>query len=1063
MAANIERPVHRARLLLASSSVAALLVGCGGPAIAACYTGPFTGGYTNSGATPCITVNNTSFTGALGNTGTIAPGPTGIAVVNHGTITGQITDSGTISASSHGILIDRTSAVSAGAFFSTIAITGPTFSGGISNSGSITGNRTAILVAAPTFLGGISNSGMVTAFVNGIQIRDGGLFSGGVSNSGTVIAASFQSGGALTVSRMPTFVGGITNSGIITGSSGIFVGSVSTFTGGITNSGTISSLKSNGIGLNSLAQFSASGAGGGITNTGSISAFITGISVYNNISTFSGGITNAGTISAAKNGIGLSFAPTANKYGTVSNFSGNVANAGTIAAAATGIGILASTFTGNVTNSGTISAGKRGIGLGFSSTGSFAMVYGVSTFSGNVSNSGTITAATGIYIGAGVNFAGGGAVVNSGTITGTRAAIDASQATSPIIIDQNAGLLSGNVLLSANADVLNINGGTIAGNIIGSGASDTVNFQTGGTYTETNTFTGINQVNINSSMTFVLNSTGNSATNVDVGAISGGALAGTGSIAVTGAVTLDSGGVLLPGSATAPLGTFTITGGVAFDSGSGYGIRIAPGAGNNSATDVNGTATLGGNGTVIVKPALGHYAPTVYTIMTTPGPANLIGQFADLALVGVFSGTMTLDYVTNPGDVDLDVSGYGLFGTPAGAGANQQNVVNGLNNYIFGGGTLPTGFANLGNLSGPAYLNALTQLDGEAAAGAGKGASQLMTDFLDLMFDMSVEGRGGGGGAGGGASGFSDEEAASLPPDVALAYSGAMKAPPKQSFEQRWNAWASAFGGTNKSDGDPASGSSNVAASSYGFAGGMDYHVTPQTLYGFALAGGGTNWNVAQNLGSGRSDAFQAGVYGITHAGPAYLSGALAFANHWFTTSRIALGDDLTAKFQGQSYAARGEVGYRYAVPLSGYIVGVTPYAALQAQDFRTPSYGETDLTGGGLGLRYSAASATDTRSELGARFDNLEVFGGMPLVLRARAAWAHDWISNPALGAVFQALPGSNFTVNGAKPPQDSALTSAAAELHINANWTASAKFDGEFASTSQTYAGTGTLKYSW
>ena len=98
----------------------------------------------------------------------------------------------------------------------------------------------------------------------------------------------------------------------------------------------------------------------------------------------------------------------------------------------------------------------------------------------------------------------------------------------------------------------------------------------------------------------------------------------------------------------------------------------------------------------------------------------------------------------------------------------------------------------------------------------------------------------------------------------------------------------------------------------------MDYHVTPQTLYGFALAGGGTNWNVAQNLGSGRSDAFQAGVYGITHAGPAYLSGALAFANHWFTTNRIALGDHLTAKFQGQSYAARGEVGYRYAVPLAG-------------------------------------------------------------------------------------------------------------------------------------------------
>ena len=63
-------------------------------------------------------------------------------------------------------------------------------------------------------------------------------------------------------------------------------------------------------------------------------------------------------------------------------------------------------------------------------------------------------------------------------------------------------------------------------------------------------------------------------------------------------------GALTPGSLTAPLGTFTINGDLAFNSGSGYGIQIAPGAGNNSATDVNGTATLGGNGTVVVKPAL---------------------------------------------------------------------------------------------------------------------------------------------------------------------------------------------------------------------------------------------------------------------------------------------------------------------------------------------------------------------------------------------------------------------------------------------------------------------------
>ena len=82
-------------------------------------------------------------------------------------------------------------------------------------------------------------------------------------------------------------------------------------------------------------------------------------------------------------------------------------------------------------------------------------------------------------------------------------------------------------------------------------------------------------------------------------------------------------------------------------------------------------------------------------------------------------------------------------------------------------------------------------------------------------------------------------------------------------------------------------------------------------------------------------------------------------------------------------------------------MIGVTPYAALQAQSFHTPSYSETDLTGGGFGLSYNAMSASDTRSELGARFDDLTMLGAMPLMLRARAAWAHDWVSNPSMGAV--------------------------------------------------------------
>jgi outer membrane autotransporter protein len=73
----------------------------------------------------------------------------------------------------------------------------------------------------------------------------------------------------------------------------------------------------------------------------------------------------------------------------------------------------------------------------------------------------------------------------------------------------------------------------------------------------------------------------------------------------------------------------------------------------------------------------------------------------------------------------------------------------------------------------------------------------------------------------------------------------------------------------------------------------------------------------------------------------------------------------------------RVEGGYRYAVQPA---MGLTPYAAIQAQNFQTPAYSETDLTGGGFGLTYNSQNASDTRSELGARFDDLTTWGVMPL-----------------------------------------------------------------------------------
>jgi autotransporter-associated beta strand protein len=552
-----------------------------------------------------------------------------------------------------------------------------------------------------------------------------------------------------------------------------------------------------------------------------------------------------------------------------------------------------------------------------------------------------------------------------------------------------------------------------------------------------NTYTGLTTIR---GGTLSVASTGSIA-NSSVFINNGGVLSGDGAV---GPVTVRSGGVLAPDPPGGP-GTIVIAGNLAFQSGAVYLVQM------NSSANVAGSASLTGAGVQLVL---------------TPG-TSMTRSFEILRATGGLGGTAFTSITTNTpaltGTMSYTPDGVQLtLNATLGAGttlnANQQNVANAINTFFNNGGAVPANFDPVFGLSGGNLAGALSQLDGEAATGAERSAFQLTTAFLGLMLDPFVGGR--GSGIGGFANAFASEEQAISPPDIALGYASVPTERLKPSFDQRWTAWGSAYGGTNVANGNAAAGSNNITASAYGFAGGMDYHVSPNAIVGFALAGAGTNWGLANALGGGRSDAVQAGTYGIGWFGPAYLAGALAFTNHWFSTNRSALGDQLSADFVGQSYGARLEGGYRYAMLPT---LGVTPYGAVQFQDFQTPAYSESGAAGGGFGLSYNAMNATDVRTELGTRFDGPVSLFGKPLVLYGRLAWAHDFVSNPSLGATFETLPGANFTVNGAPIPQNSALTTAGAQFFLTPRWTLLAKFDGEFANGSQTYAGSGTLRYTW
>ncbi len=698
---------------------------------------------------------------------------------------------------------------------------------------------------------------------------------------------------------------------------------------------------------------------------------------------------------------------------------------------------------GSVTVGGT--GGNGGVGVQFTAAGA------------SFTNSGMVTGGNGGLAGAagsigvagspgagGAGIVGGGlAITNSGTISGGFA-------------NAGSGAQANAITFTGGSNSLTLAPGySISGNVVGTG-TDT--FQLGGSGSATfdlstigaaQQYQGFSTFNVVGGTWTVSNTFGQAQTwNVN-----GGTLAGTGTLP---AVNVNAGGTLQPGTPGTPGTAMTITGNLAFVSGALYLVQVNPTTA--SLANVGGTATLSG-GAVNAQFASGSYVSKQYTILTATG--GLGGTtFSGLTDTNLPAGfTDSLSYNTD--DVFLNLSA--ALGAGTSLNQNQQNVATALNSYFNRVGTLPPNFVSIFGLTGGALANALTQIDGEAATGAEQAAFQLTNEFLNLMLDPFANGRGnlGGGSGSGPVLGFAPDQQASLPPDIALAYDEVFKAPPKQqNFDQRWSAWGTAYGGASNTNGDPGVGSNNLSAQTYGYAAGMDYHFSPYAVAGFALAGGGTSWGLSNALGTGYSQAFQFGGYGIEWFGPAYLAGALSFTNNWFTTNRTALGDQLRANFAGQSYGGRFEGGYRYAVLPT---LGVTPYGAVQFQDFQTPSYSEADLTGGRFGLSYAAMNATDVRTELGARFDDPTLLYGKPLILFARLAWAHDFVSNPALSAAFESLPGTSFTVNGAPIPHDSALTTAGLQYFLRANWSIIASFDGEFAPGSETYGGSGTLRYTW
>jgi autotransporter-associated beta strand protein len=558
--------------------------------------------------------------------------------------------------------------------------------------------------------------------------------------------------------------------------------------------------------------------------------------------------------------------------------------------------------------------------------------------------------------------------------------------------------------------------------------------------------------------------------------IDGGRLSVNGSILSSSSVTVNAGGTLggngivgnttINGGALAPgnsIGLLTVQGSLVFTAASSYMVEVSPA--NADRTNVIGAATLGG-ATVHASFAAGSYVARQYTILNATGGLgnSTFNTLVNTNLPANF--TSSLSYDANNAYLNLVLN---FVPTPApnfgpGLSTNQQNVGNTLVNFFNTNGGIPLVFGALTPVG-------LTQVSGETATGSQQSTFDAMNIFLGLLTDPFVAGRGDGFGGNAGATPFAEES------ETSLAYAAKRKDAGREAFakfptkadvarndpfDPRWSVWGAAYGGGSRTDGNAVLGSNNATARAFGFVAGADYRISPQTLAGFALAGGGTSFAVS-GFGSGRSDMFQAGAFVRHNVGPAYVTAAVAYAWQDVTTDRtvtVAGADRLRAQFDANAYSGRIEGGYRFATPW----MGVTPYAAGQFTTFSLPAYAEQVLSGAGtFALNYAAKDVTASRTELGVRSDKSFAVQNGIFTLRGRAAWAHDFNTDHNVAAVFQTLPGASFIVNGAAQARDSALATASAEMKWLNGWSAAATFEGQFSNVTNSYAGKGVVRYAW
>ena len=540
------------------------------------------------------------------------------------------------------------------------------------------------------------------------------------------------------------------------------------------------------------------------------------------------------------------------------------------------------------------------------------------TFAGAINGSGGLRLNGGTETLTGTSTYAGSTTIDAGTLsiginnalpTGTAVTVGASGILNLAGFNQTVASLAGNAgstLQLAGATLTTGAGNTstaFSGTITGSLAGGIVKTGTGTlTLAGTNTYTGATTVGGGT-----LRVDGSIAASSGVAVNSGGTLAGTG---IVGNTTVNSGGTLAAGNGTAG-SSLTVNGTLGLNAASTYAVNVNPAT--SSFANVSGAATLGG-ATVNAIFAPGSYVSKKYTILTAGSINGTFGTLTNTNIPPNFHDSLSYDATHAYLNLDL------TFTTPAAGtiNGNQNNVANALINFF---NTHRRHSPDIRDAVGACPVASRWRDRDRIAAGHVQ-----RHDAVHGPDDRPVHG---------GTRQWREcacfcrgrcSPRMPMPHPASRARRTSARPMPRSTARRR---------SPNRTIRAGASGAPVLAARKpptairrsdptprtsrlFGVAAGADYFFSPNTVAGFALAGGGTSFSV-NGLGSGRSDLFQAGAFVRHTVGPAYLTGALAYGWQDVTTDRtvtVAGIDRLRAQFNANAFSGRAEGRLSFRQPV---------------------------------------------------------------------------------------------------------------------------------------------------